>query len=229
MRILAVVPARCGSKRLPNKNMMDLDGKPLIQWTLESVEGIEEVCDIMISTDCPEIAELSSSLGGWAPWLRPSELATDEASSVQVALHALNWYEEKHGTVNGLLLLQPTSPFRRKSTIVQGIKTFKDFNYMPVIGVSESESHPQWCLKQEDEFLVPFMSADKGVTRFQDLTPSFSPNGTFFLVSPQYLREEKSLGHKKSIPLYVSSKKEAIDIDTESDFLYAQYMVNQGY
>ena len=229
MRILAVVPARCGSKRLPNKNIMELDGKPLIQWTLESVEGIVEVCDTLISTDCPEIAELSSSLGGWAPWLRPSELATDEASTVDVALHALNWYEEKHGDVTGVMILQPTSPFRRKSTIVQGIRTFKDFNYKPVIGVSESESHPQWCLKQEGEFLIPFISPDKVANSSQDLTPSFSPNGTFFLMSPQYLRGEKSLGHIKSIPLYVPSKKEAIDIDTESDFLLAQYMVNQGY
>ena len=95
MRILALITARGGSKRLPGKNIRSLGGKPLIVWSINIAKDIAEVVDILVSTDDTEIAEIAKNAGALVPWLRPSELATDTASSVDVFLHALKWYEEK--------------------------------------------------------------------------------------------------------------------------------------
>ncbi len=124
MRILAVIPARGGSKRLPRKNIRPLGGIPLIFWSINAAKGISEICDILVSTDDPEIAEVTKNTGALVPWLRPRELATDTAQSVDVCLHALEWYEKEKGKVDGLMLLQPTSPFRTRGSILRGIELF---------------------------------------------------------------------------------------------------------
>jgi CMP-N,N'-diacetyllegionaminic acid synthase len=227
MRILGLIPARGGSKRLPGKNIMLLGGKPLISWTIESAKGIPEICDLLVSTDSKEIAKIAKAAGASVPWLRPSHLATDEATSVDVALHALDWYEKEFCKIDGLLLLQPTSPFRSKSTIQNGIDLFEKFNQEPVIGVSLAQSHPQWAFKQQGEFIVPFMKNHKVGSQSQELIPAFSPNGLLYLVSPEYLRKEKSFGGTSAIPCHASSVKEAIDIDTNLDFEFARHMLNQ--
>jgi CMP-N,N'-diacetyllegionaminic acid synthase len=229
MKILAIVPARGGSKRLPGKNIKLLGNKPLISWTIEAATGISEICDILVSTDNSEIAAVAEIAGAKVPWLRPAHLSSDEATSVEVAIHALNWYEEEFSKVDGVLLLQPTSPYRTKLTIQKGINLFREFNQRPIVGVSPSQTHPQWALKKQGEFLVPFMENHKLGTRSQELLPSFSPNGLLYLVSPEYLRMEHSFGEIMAVPCHTSSVKEAIDIDTDWDFKFATYMLTQEY
>ena len=136
MKILAVVTARGGSKRLPGKNVRPLGGIPLLTWSINVASGIPEVCDILVSTDDPAIADIARDAGALVPWLRPAELATDDASSVDVCLHALDWYEAAHGAVDGLLLLQPTSPLRRRATLERGLDAFRAHGGRPVLGVS---------------------------------------------------------------------------------------------
>lgn len=148
MRILALITARGGSKRLLGKNIRILGGKPLVVWSIDVARGIPEICDILISTDDPSIADVCSDAGAYVPWLRPSVLATDTASSVDVALHALNWYEAEKGSVDGLLLLQPTSPFRTKNSVHRGIELFSKNGRQPVLGVSPTHAHPMWTLKK---------------------------------------------------------------------------------
>ena len=229
MRILALIPARGGSKRLPGKNIKLLGDKPLINWTIEAAKEIPEICEILVSTDNSEIALIAKMAGARVPWLRPALLSTDVATSVDVAIHALDWYEKEFCKVDGLLLLQPTSPYRTKLTIQRGINLFKEFNQQPVIGVSPSQSHPQWALKQQGNFVVPFMKDHKLGIRSQELTPSFTPNGLLYLVSPEYLRREYSFGGMMAIPCHTSSRKEAIDIDSKSDFEFAEYMLRRDY
>ena len=118
MNLLAIIPARGGSKRLPRKNIRPLGGKPLIEWSIDICSGNKSICDILVSTDDVEIQEIAKNSGALVPWLRPNHLSTDETSSIEVALHALDWYEDKNGSVDGVILLQPTSPFRNKDTIV---------------------------------------------------------------------------------------------------------------
>jgi len=229
MRILALIPARGGSKRLPRKNIRPLGGKPLINWSIDAARGISEICEILVSTDDPEIALIAKAAGATVPWLRPENLATDEATSVDVALHALDWYEAENDTVDGLLLLQPTSPFRTSETIQRGIQLFDSHGRRPVIGVSPARDHPMWTFKEQGEYLVPFLEHPAFGSRSQDLQPAFGINGSFYLISPERLRSSHSFIGSRTIPLHVSSQKEALDIDLQSDFDLASLLYNRDY
>jgi CMP-N,N'-diacetyllegionaminic acid synthase len=229
MRVLALITARAGSKRLPGKNIRLLGNKPLIAWSIDVVRNIPEICDILVSTDDKNIASVCKDAGAYVPWLRPDELATDTASSVDVALHALNWYEAKKGLVDGLLLLQPTSPFRTKENIQRGIELFINHNFQSIIGVSPTSDHPMWTLKIQDDFLVPFMQEHGIGIRSQDLPPSYVMNGYFYLIAPKELRAQHSFIGPKTLPLLIESPQEALDIDTEWDYKIAEFIVENLY
>ena len=226
MKILALITARGGSKRLPGKNLRELGGKPLVVWSIEVAKGIPVICDILVSTDDPAIAAACTKAGAYVPWLRPSELATDTASSVDAALHALGWYEAEKGAVDGLLLLQPTSPFRTRKRVLDGIELFMQNKHQSVLGVSTTHSHPMWTLKKDGEYVAPFMQEHGFGTRSQDLPEALIVNGSFYLISPAELRMNKSFFGKKAIPLLIESPKEALDIDTEWDFKMAELVAN---
>ena len=221
MKILTLIAARGGSKRLPGKNTRLLGGKPLIVWSIDVAKNIPEICDILVSTDHPAIAAVSKDAGAYVPWLRPAELATDTASSVDVALHALDWYEAEKGAVDGVLLLQPTSPFRTQATVQRGIELFDKYGHQPVLGVSPIHAHPMWTFKMDNDYLVPFISDHGLENRSQDLPPAYVVNGSFYLISPTELRAYRSFRGEKTVALLIESQKEALDIDTEFDWLCA--------
>lgn len=228
MRILALITARGGSKRLPGKNIRVLGEKPMIVWSIDVAKDIPEICDILVSTDDTAIASVCIEAGALVPWLRPAELATDTASSVDVVLHALDWYEAEKGAVDGLLLLQPTSPFRTKKTVLRGIELFSKNGQQPVLGVSPTHAHPMWTLKMEGDYLVPFMREHGMETRSQDLLPAFVVNGSFYLISPAELRACQSFVGIKTKPLLIESPQEALDIDTEWDWTVAAACIGAG-
>lgn len=207
---------------MPGKNIRLLGGKPLIVWTINVAKEISEICDILVTTNAPEIAAVCSEAEALVPWLRPEELATDIASSSDVALHALNWYESEKGAVDGVLLLQPTSPFRTKETIRKGIELFLKHDRQPVIGVSHADAHPMWTLKIEKDQLKPYLH-DHGLgTRSQDLPPAYVVNGSFYLIAPTELRRNGTFFGAAAVPLLVQSEKESLDIDTEWDWTVAE-------
>lgn len=222
MKILALIPARGGSKRLPGKNIKLLGGKPLIVWSIDVVKDVVDIVEVLISTDDEAIADIGKKAGASIPWLRPAALAADDSSSVDVALHALNWYEATYGAVDGLLLLQPTSPFRQTDTIFRGIDLFKSSNLQAVVGVSPVRDHPLWTLKLESGRLVPYVSQHGLNLRSQDLPPAYCVNGAFYLIAPKQLRETRLFGGTNAIPLLMDSPRESLDIDTEWDWLIAQ-------
>jgi CMP-N,N'-diacetyllegionaminic acid synthase len=225
VKILALILARGGSKRLPGKNIQLLGGKPLIVWTIDVAKDVTDICDILVSTDDLSIATVSKEAGALVPWLRPAELATDTATSVDAALHALNWYEAKNGTVDGLLLLQPTSPFRTKETVKRGIALFKKNQYQTVLGVSHTHAHPMWTFKIDGHYLVPFMQEHGLDKRSQDLPIAYAVNGCFYLITPTLLKANQSFMRSNIIPLLIESQKEALDIDTEWDWVLAECII----
>ena len=224
MKILALVIARGGSVRLPGKNLRQLGGKPLINWSIQIAQGIPEISEILVSTDDESIADVSRKAGALVPWLRPQELATNEASSVDVALHALNWYETEKSAVDGLLLLQPTSPFRSRNTVLNGISLFEKIGMLPVVGVSPTNAHPMWSFKIEHGELLSFVDNVGIQKRSQDLPPAYVVNGSFYLISPDDLRRNKSFFGARTIPLISDSEQEALDIDSEMDFTFAEFI-----
>ena len=222
MKILALVPARGGSKRIPGKNIRPLGAKPLICWSLEVAQDIPEVADVLVSTDDASIAAVARAAGALIPWLRPAELASDSASSVDVSMHALEWYENEKGPVDGLLLLQPTSPFRSRRTVLRGIDLFRQHGCAPVIGVSPAKSHPTWCFQIKEERLRPFIPDADLHARSQDLVPAYVVNGALYLIAPQELRARRSFITDATVPLVVDDLRESIDIDYEWDWKLAE-------
>lgn len=222
MKILVLITARGGSKRVSGKNIRPLGGIPLIVWSIDVARGVPDVCDILVSTDDSEIADVARNAGALVPWLRPAELATDTASSVDVCLHALDWYESKKAKVDGLLLLQPTAPFRRRETVLQGIELFKNNNHHTVVGVSPAQSHPLWCFRIDKNVLRPFIKGEKLEQRSQDLPPAYAINGVFYLITPNNLRKFHSFYAEEMLPLISDNLTESIDIDTEADWKMAE-------
>jgi len=222
VKVLALIPARGGSKRVPGKNVRDLAGKPLIIWTLDAVRGVEGIVDVLVSTDDPGIAAVASSAGARVPWLRPAHLATDIAGSVDVALHALDWFEMQHGTVDALLLLQPTSPLRRRESVEAGLALFQKCGINALVGVSPVSTHPYWSYRIEDQRLISFMPDAPRDVRSQDLPPAYMINGAFYLITPECLRSKRSFVPPGAQPLVMDDPAEAVDIDTEFDWRIAE-------
>lgn len=228
MRILALIAARGGSKRVPGKNLRHLGGSPLIVWSIDVAKEIPDICDILVSTDAGDIAEIGRRAGAFVPWLRPPELATDLASSVDVCLHALDWYEGARGTVDGLLLLQPTSPFRSRETVLRGIELFASNQRRSVIGVSPALSHPMWCLQVSGNAVRPFITSEGMRQRSQDLPPAYVLNGAFYLIEPVELRRQKAFCNDATMPLIIDEPAESIDIDSEWDWRLAEALLANG-
>jgi CMP-N,N'-diacetyllegionaminic acid synthase len=227
MRILVLIPARGGSKRLPGKNIKLLGGKPLINWSIEAILGISTVCNIIVSTDNSEIAEIARQAGASVPWLRPTNLSTDTASTVDVALHTLDWYETNFEKVDGLLLLQPTSPFRSRKLIELGIGLFLAPDFLPVVGVTPVKDQNTWAIAKDEKYIGPFLHEDRLNSTTSNLLPAYLINGSFYLISPTDLRKNRSFINSKTIPLIVKSPFESLDIDTDLDFKVAEFIAKE--
>jgi CMP-N-acetylneuraminic acid synthetase len=220
MNILVVIPARKGSKRVPGKNMRLLGGRPLISWTFDIAKKINRVCNVLVTTDDSLVMELAIKEGLMAPWLRPESLSTDMASSVDVTLHAISWYESEYKKVDGVLLLQPTSPFRTLESINLGIELYSMTPGVPVIGVSKVKHGVDSLFASDDRSNLAESFSDK-----VEATESiFEVNGGFYLVSPEQLRERRNFLADR-INLLKMPFNESLDIDTMFDFLIAEAMV----
>ena len=214
MNILALVPARGGSKRVLGKNLRQLGDKPLIEWTINTALQIPDFCSVLVSTDDPKISEFAKSLGASVPWLRPYELATDTASSVDVAIHAIEWFEGMHGSIDGLFLLQPTSPFRKIETISRAISIFKEFEKSSVIGVSPFPKYRTFTMNALQEVLIPNII-------FEGKDQLYAVNGSIYLIEPNELRTNKTFIGSFLKPIIIDSPIESLDIDTEWDLSIA--------
>ena len=221
MKILALILARGGSKRLPNKNILPLGGRPLITWSIDVAKNVSKIVDILVSTDSPAIARISKDAGATVPWLRPENLSTDNATSAEAAIHALEWYERNIGSVDGVLLLQPTSPFRSKRLVEKGIELFGGVGN-GVIGVSPVKG----LLIMQEHFLMSINQVMDINDETEGSRKTFCINGCFYLIAPSELKEEKSFFSNSMRPLIITDPIESLDIDTEWDFKIAEMVVN---
>ena len=189
--ILAIIPARGGSKGLPGKNLMKLGGKPLIAWTIEAVLASEYDLDMCFTTEDEEIASVAREYGANVPFMRPRELAQDDTSSLSVLLHALFEMEKIRKTrYDYVLFLQPTSPFRNERLIDKAISTILDNpEVVSVGGVSYAgDSHPYWTLYPDERgFLRYYLKLDfPRPMRRQELPPAYHFNGSMYITRRSY-------------------------------------------
>lgn len=222
MRILGLIPARGGSKSIPRKNLVDLGGLPLIQWTIQAALG-SNLTRVVVSTDDDEIADFSRSLGAEVPFKRPAELSSDITLSIDVVLHALDVIEEEFDAV---MMLQPTSPFRTSMDIENAMKIIDGAS--SVISVVPVEgTHPARMKFIEDGVLIdpPFAETIENMPR-QELRPMFIRNGAIYLTRISEARNRTFKGVLSRA--LVMPKERSINIDTDFDLALARVALSNG-
>tara|TARA_B100000686_G_C16722701_1_gene935897 strand:- start:58 stop:741 length:684 start_codon:yes stop_codon:yes gene_type:complete len=222
MKILAIITARKNSKRLRKKNKILLNKKKLIEHTFLVAKKSKQFKKILLSTDDKDLIKLSKKYNILAPWIRPKSLSTDTAPSYKVVLHAYYWFKRKFGQVDGIFILQPTSPFRKVETINNMIKIFKKNRKKSVISVSKCDEHPEWMIKLKNNKIVPFISNKNFTKPSQLLKKLYKLNGVGYLIAPPVLEKEKTLIPKNSIPYLNLSKIESLDINDSEDYIVAK-------
>jgi CMP-N,N'-diacetyllegionaminic acid synthase len=216
-KVLALIPARGGSKGIPGKNIVNLAGKPLIAWTIEAAKACKAIDEIALSTDDTAIAEVASRFGCTVPFIRPSELATDESSSMDVVFHALKHLPE----FDVVLLLQPTSPMRTSEDIEACLKLL---TIAPaVVSVRPSEDHPYLTFEiDEGGALKPYVTAPNCQSlRRQDLPGAWCLNGAIYCAEIGWLKSHRGFVSSETIA-YQMPKNRSIDIDTPADLSAAE-------
>lgn len=228
-RLLAIIPARGGSKRLPRKNVMKLAGKPLIAWTINAAKKSKFIDRLIVSTDDQEISLISKQYGADVPFMRPASLSSDTATSIDVVLHALDELDEGGDQYDYVMLLQPTSPLRTTEDIDGAVKQLIEKNSQAVISVCKAEHHPLWCNTLGDDLSMEgFLSDEILNQRSQDLPDYYRLNGAVYLVDVKTLRE---MGHptfffKENATAYVMPLDRSIDIDNKNDFVSAEVLAD---
>lgn len=226
MKPLIIIPARAGSKGLPGKNWKCLNGKPLVQYSIEVALELFDKQQVCITTDSKEVIAIADSLGVSVPFLRPESLASDTASSQEVILHALKYWEENFYTPDVVVLLQPTSPFRRAKQVCEAIKLYDSFIDL-VVGVKETKANPYYILREEDKngFLIP--SKQGNFTRRQDCPKVYEVNGAIYVINPKSLKE-KSMQSFDKIVKYEMNEISSHDIDDEIDWIVAEALIQNN-
>ena len=225
MKTLIVIPARGGSKGIPRKNIKLLDGKPLIQYTIEAareVLGDEFIC---VSTDDEEIKTTVENIGLSLPFLRPKELATDTSSSEDVLKHAIQFYKGLGKKFDKIILLQPTSPFRTGNQIKEALSIYSNDLDM-VVSVKETKSNPYYVLCEEDEEGWLVKSKNGAFTRRQDCPIVYELNGAIYIINVNSL-ETKGMNNFNRTLKYVMDQKSSLDIDEEIDWLMAELLIKE--
>lgn len=223
--IIAIIPARGGSKGIPRKNIKKLGSKPLIAYTIE--EALKSKCldHVFVSTEDPEIANISKEYGAQVID-RPASLAKDTSKTVDAVLHAIEYLERDGIHPHTVVLLQPTSPLRDVEDIDAAVNLFLDNECDSVISVCEPDHSPFWCFTISGKYLKPILDKKFDDTRRQDLPRVVTPNGAIYISSPETIRRYKGFYGDRIIP-YCMPPERSIDIDKPLDFTIAEVLINR--
>lgn len=225
LRTVFVIPARGGSKGIPHKNIVNLTGKPLIAYTIQAALKSKNSQRVIVSTDDVKIAEVAKSYGAEVPFLRPAELAKDDAPSLLVIQHAVKYVEENEGhKFDVVVVLQPTSPLRSKEYIDEAVEKLLRTGADSVVTVCEVKHHPFWSFTAKGDNLYPF--SKKGITigKRQDLPEIYAVNGAVYALRRDVLFEQNSL-YGKDTRAVVMPYEESLDIDNYFDLFIAEMML----
>lgn len=223
---LAIVPARAGSKRLPNKNHRSFLGRPLVLWTIDFALAYSGFDLVLVSTDSTEVINLARAAGAHVPWSRPPELASDTATSVDVVIHAIDAMAAEGRAFDRVALLQPTGPIRLAQRWNEAADHL-DNGGAAALGVRPAPSHPYWTyLMGDDSALSPCFSEGLAM-RSQDLPIACVPNGSLYICKISALRQHLTLTPPGTRGVICTDPVESIDIDTEEDWLEAERLVTE--
>ncbi len=218
-RVLAVIPARGGSKGVSRKNVRLLAGKPLIVWTIEQAAQSRYIDTVLVSSEDEEICQVARQSGAEIPFVRPMELATDTAAGVDVLCHAV---ENSGGDYDYVVLLQPTSPLRESSDIDEAIECCVSGAAKSVVSVAQVTKSPYWMYQMEEGGeLTPFV--EHVTSNRQELPQSYALNGAVYVLGVPRLLAKRKILDEQTLG-YVMPAERSYDIDTETDFLICDFL-----
>lgn len=227
-RVLAIIPARGGSKGVPRKNVRSLAGKPLIAWTVEEAKKSQYVDRLIVSSEDAEIIRTAEEYGCEAPFVRPAELAADATPGIDPVLHALDALPEHYDLV---VLLQPTSPLRTVEDIDGCIHRCVEDNTPFCVSVTDVDKHPFWMFTLPDNHVLqPLLAVDGEARnrRRQELPSVYVLNGAVYVADTQQLQQQRTFVTADTAG-YVMPKDRSADIDTETDFLLCDILLRKRH
>ena len=229
-----IIPARGDSKGVPRKNLRDFAGKPLIAHTIEYAVSNSSL-RVIVTTDNEEIAETAKHHGAEVPFIRPKDLAADNTSMLPVLTHAVDELCSR-GSVSRIVVLQPTSPFRRRERLAQALALMSEATTDIVLSLAEVSSHPFWLKIVDDGCVAPFISEGETAVLRQGLPPVYQTSGSLYAITVDSLerRRGKVAGFITQFPgetvrPLLLTREEAVDIDTKLDFAFAEWLVTEGH
>jgi CMP-N,N'-diacetyllegionaminic acid synthase len=225
-KILAVIPARGGSKRLPYKNIKPLLGKPLIGWTIEQANKSKYLDKIIVSTDSPKITKIARRYNTEVPFLRPKRLSKDNVPLFDVVIHALKFYKRKGANFDMAIILQPPCPFRTAKDIDGAVEFLFKKKAKAVISICEAFQHPLWMnVLPPNGCMKDFLTRSIRDKNRQYLPKFFQLNGAIFLGFVDYIKRHKSYYGKETYA-YIMPKERSVEIDDIIDFKVAEALLS---
>lgn len=230
MRILAIIPARGGSKGVPRKNIKLLNGKPLIVYTSEIALQSKYLTEVIVSTEDLQIIEVAQRLGIKVPFVRPSALAQDSTPTIDVIVHAIQWYENQAIFFDAVCLLQVTSPFRTVAFLDHAIEKFVKSGCDSLISVQKvpHEYNPHWTFEENGEGNLKIATGENEIiSRRQDLPDAYHRDGSIYITKTEVILQQHSL-YGKSTAFIESSSESYVNIDTLTDWEKAEQMIKNS-
>jgi CMP-N-acetylneuraminic acid synthetase len=229
LTLLGIIPARSGSKGVPDKNIREVGGKPLIAHTIEDAIGSNLLDEFLVSTDSERYAEIARNAGAPVPFIRPAELATDNAPTVDVVKHAINEFESRHEQmVDAIVLLQPTAPLRTAEDIDAAIELFLRSDVESLITCYETvDAHPNYMYERASKNRVVAVRDQKNVPdRRQDFDPVYLRNGAVYVSTREIIfNDDRVYGERPAA--YVMPQDRSVNIDEEFDLKLAQLLIEE--
>jgi len=223
-RILALIPARSGSKGLPGKNILPFCGKPLISWTIKQAQKSRYLDKVLVSTDSRKIAQISLKYGACVPFIRPRKLATSASNMIDVVLHSLDFLNKQKESYDIIVLLQPTSPLRRSEDIDRAIELFIKKRTSSVISVCRSEHHPWRSASLAKNLKIgKFLGPVNLQKNRQALPDYYRINGAVYVTAVGLINKKKCFIDRNTYG-YIMPADKSIDIDSKIDFEFAQFL-----
>jgi CMP-N,N'-diacetyllegionaminic acid synthase len=230
MRILGIIPARGGSKGVPGKNIKLLNGKPLLQYTVEIALESQYLTDVILSSDDTQIITVAESLGVQVPFIRPTALAEDKTPTIDVIIHALQWFEKQVVFFDAVCLLQVTSPFRTVEFLDRAITKFMDSGCDSLVSVQKvpHEYNPHWTFEvNQDGNLKIATGESKIISRRQELPNTYHRDGSIYITKTEVILQQHTL-YGKSTAFIESSPEFYVNIDTLADWEKAEQMIKNN-
>lgn len=224
--VLAIIPARGGSKGVPRKNIRELGGKPLIAWTIEAAKKSNYIDRLILSSEDPEIIAIAKQWGCEVPFVRPQELAQDETPGIDPILHGIETLQEKYDYV---ILLQVTSPLRTVEDIDGCLELAIREDAISCVSVTEPDKSPYWMYKMSkgNYRLDPLIPQDRDFSCRQELPEVYALNGAIYVNRCEDLLKTKKMIQSETIG-YIMPKERSIDIDTEADLIFLNYIMEKN-